>query len=130
MPLKERLKKAMAEMAEVRTAVEKGEKSADDLQKAIDAVQEQLKAAEAAEELMRGLNSAEAEEKAADQEGKKPVYKTLGAKVAAKMAEAKGDIKDQSFHLFVPGIKAAAVMDIPSGISPALTDVDTRIVEG
>ena len=133
MPLKERLKKAMAEMAEVRTAVEKGEKSADDLQKAIDAVkavQEQLKAAEAAEELMRGLNSAKPEEKAADQEGKKPVYKTLGAKVAAKMAEAKGDIKDQSFHLFVPGIKAAAVMDIPSGISPALTDVDTRIVEG
>ena len=123
----------MAEMAEIKTAVEKGEKSADDLQKAIDAVkavQEQLKAAEAAEELMKGLNSAEAEEKAADQEGKKPVYKTLGAKVAAKMAEAKGDIKDQSFHLFVPGIKAAAVMEIPSGISPALTDVDTRIVEG
>ena len=76
MPLKERLKKAMAEMAEVKTAVEKGEKSADDLQKAIDvvkAVQEQLKAAEAAEERMRGLNSAEAEEKGAEQEGKKPV---------------------------------------------------------
>ena len=123
----------MAEMAEVKTAVEKGEKSADDLQKAIDAVkavQEQLKAAEAAEELMRGLNSEKPEEKAADQEGKKPVYKTLGAKVAAKAAEIKENVKDQDYHVIVSGIKAAETMDTPSSISPALTDVDTRIVEG
>lgn len=133
MPLKERLKKAMADMAEVKTAVEKGEKSADDLQKAIDAVkavQAQISAAEAAEELMKGLNSAKTQEKEADQEGKMAVHKTIGEKVAAKMEQAKGDIKDQTFHLFVPGVKVAGVMDTPSSISPALTDVDTRIVEG
>ena len=131
MPLKERLKKAMAEMAEVKTAVEKGEKSAGDLQKAIDAVkavQAQISAAEAAEELMKGLQAPESAP--ADQEDKKVTYKTIGENVAAKAAESKGNIKEQNYHVVVSGLKAAAVMTIPSSINPALTDVDTRIVEG
>lgn len=130
MPLKERLKKAMAEMAEVKTAVEKGEKSADDLQKAIDAVkavQEQLKAAEAAEELMKGLKTPE--EGPADNEEKAKVYRSIGEEVAAKITNAGIDTK-KKFNIAVSGLKAAAVMNIPSSIGPALTDVDTRIVEG
>ena len=133
MNLEEMLKKAMETLKTVKAAVENGEKSAEDLKKATNEVKEiqaKIKAADEAAELLGGLKNKKPVEKAADQEGRKPSYKTLGAKVAAKMTEVKGDIKDQSFHLYVPGTKMAAVMDTPSSISPGLTDVDTRIVEG
>lgn len=133
MKLEEMLKKAMETLKTVKAAVENGEKSAEDLKKATDEVKEiqaKIKAADEAAALLDGLKNKKPVEKAADQEGRKPSYKTLGAKVAAKMTEVKGDIKDQSFHLYVPGTKVAAVMDTPSSISPGLTDVDTRIVEG
>ena len=60
MNLKEMLKKAIAEMTEVKKSVEKGAKSADDLQAAIAKVkelQDKVKAADEAEALMKGLNS-------------------------------------------------------------------------
>ena len=60
MNLKEMLKEAIAEMTEVKKSVEKGVKTADDLQAAIAKVkelQEKVKAADEAEELMKGLNS-------------------------------------------------------------------------
>lgn len=131
MNLKERLEAAKKALAATKAAVESGEKSAEDLQNAIKAVedlQEKIKAAEKAETLLEGLKKPE--EEPAEKETQKKTYKTVGEKVAAKMEQAKDDIKNQSFHIFVPGEKAAALMDTPSSISPALTDVDTRIVEG
>lgn len=130
MNLKERLEAAKKALAATKAAVESGEKSAEDLQNAIKAVedlQEKIKAAEKAETLLEGLKKPEKEP--AEKEAQK-TYKTVGEKVAAKMEQAKDDIKNQSFHIFVPSEKAAALMDTPSSISPALTDVDTRIVEG
>lgn len=132
MKLKERYAQAMRELKEVKEAVEKGEKTAEDMQKAIQAVNDAkaaLDAAEEAEKLMKGLENFKAE-KADLEEAKKTVYKTIGEQVAAKAAEAKDRVKNQDYHVIVPGLKAAAVMETPSSINPALVDVDTRIVEG
>ena len=56
-------------------------------------------------------------------------YKTIGEKVAAQVKES-GVSPKQKFNVNVPNLKVAAVMDTPSSISPATTDVDKRIVEG
>lgn len=132
MTLKERFEAAKTALAEVKSAVEAGEKSADDLQSAIaelESAQAQIKAAEEAENLMKGLEVPK-NEKADKEEEKKMEYKTIGEKVAAKAAEVKDHVKEQNYHVIVPGLKSAAVMDTPSSINPALVDVDTRIVEG
>lgn len=132
MTLKERFEAAKAALTEVKSAVEAGEKSAEDLQNAItelETVQAQIKAADEAEALMKGLETPKVE-KADKEEGKKMEYKTIGEQVAAKAAEAKDHVKEQNYHVIISGLKAAAVMDTPSSISPAVTDVDTRIVEG
>ena len=100
MNLKERLEAAKKALAAMKAAVESGEKSAEDLQNAIKAVedlQEKIKAAEKAETLLEGLKKPEKEP--AEKETQKKVYKTVGEKVAAKMEQAKGDIKNQSFHM-------------------------------
>lgn len=131
MTLLERLAEAKNTLASVKAAVEVGEKSAEDLQQAIESVksiQKDIDAADEAAELMKGLETPK--EEPADQEDKKVTYKTIGEQVAAKMNEVKDGIKEKNFNLIVPNLKSAAVMETPSSISPALTDVDTRIVEG
>lgn len=131
MTLKERFEAAKTALAEVKSAVEAGEKSAEDLQSAItelETVQAQIKAADEAEALMKGLEAPTVE--AAEKEEVNMEYKTIGEQVAAKAAEAKDHAKEQNYHVIVSGLKAAAVMDTPASISPAVTDVDTRIVEG
>lgn len=132
MNLKERFEAAKAELADIKASVEAGEKTADDLQNAITAVkdiQEQIKAADEAESLMKGLETPKEEKADKEEEEKKMEYKTIGEQVAAKVTEAQVDPK-QKFNIAVPNLKSAAVMDTPGSISPALTDVDTRIVEG
>ena len=132
MTLKDRYAQAQTDLADVKAAVEAGEKNADDLQSAIDAVKDikaQVDAAEEAEALLDGLKTPTVEP--AEKEEVTPMeYKTIGERVAAKAAEIKENVKDQDYHVIVSGIKAAETMDTPSSISPALTDVDTRIVEG
>ena len=131
MTLKEKLEKSKKNLAEVKAAVEAGEKTAEDLQNAITEVknlQAQIKAAEEAEEL---ISRFEAQRTAPpSNEDKATPYKTVGEQVAAKVKSFGGNIKEQDYHVVVSGIKAAATMSTPSSISPALTDVDTRIVEG
>ena len=64
MTLKERFEAAKAALAEVKSAVEAGEKSAEDLQGAItelETVQAQIKAADEAEALMKGLETPKVE---------------------------------------------------------------------
>lgn len=128
MNLKEQLKKAMENMANIKAAVESGEKSADDLTEAIkevEAIQAKIKAADDAEKLMNSLGTKDVpDEKGTDE----PKYRTLGEKAAAK-AKEKGVSGRDIFQVTVEGRKSAAPMTIPSSIQPALTDVDTRIVE-
>lgn len=128
MTLKERFEAAKTALAEVKSAVEAGTKSVNELNDAItemETVNGLLQKANEAETLMRGLESPKEEK--ADQEEKTMEYKTIGEKAAAVMAEVKDGIKEKSFNI---NVKSAAVMDTPSSIAPALTDVDTRIVEG
>lgn len=128
MTLKERLEEAKTNLAAVKAAVEAGEKSAEDLQGAIDAVkgvQAQIKAANEAEELMKGLK-APAEAKA-EQEEKAMQYKTLGEFAAAKVKEANID-SSHKINFTTPAFKAAAPMLIPSDVKPAITTYDTNVV--
>ena len=129
MNLRELLKKAMENMANVKAAVESGEKSADDLAEAIkevESLQAKIKAAEDAERLMNSLGTKDVPDEKGNDE---PKYKTVGEYAAAKVKEA-GVETGKKFSVSAVDFKAAAPMTIPSGISPALTDVDTRIVEG
>lgn len=130
MTLLEKLAEAKENLTQVKAAVEAEEKTADELNDAIKAVkdiQSQITAADEAEELIKGLEGP-IEEKA-EQEEKTVEYKTIGEKVAAQVKES-GITTKQKFNVNVPNLKVAAVMDTPSSISPALTDVDRRIVEG
>lgn len=127
--LKKALEEAKKNMAEIKAAVEKGEKTAEDLQAAIDAVkdaQEKLKAAEAAEKLMESFGTIDVKEEGEEGEAK---AKSIGEK-AAEAVKASGASAKAKVDVTVDGVKSASVMTLPSSIQPALTDVDTRIVEG
>ena len=129
MNLKERLKAAMEKMAEIKEAVEKGEKSADELAACIEEVkglQAQVKAADEAEQLINSLGPVNV---LADTEEQEPTYKSVGEYAAAMLKKAGANAKSK-FNVTAAEFKAAGVMKIPSSIQPALTDVDTRIVEG
>ena len=74
MTLKERFEAAKTALAEVKSAVEAGEKSAEDLQSAItelETVQAQIKAADEAEALMKGLETPKAEKRPTKRRKKK-----------------------------------------------------------
>lgn len=129
MSLLKKLTEAQENLAQVKEAVENGEKTVEDLQTAIDGVKEaqaKVDAADEAQELIKSLGSNEGE---ADKEEGKMEYKNIGEYVADNVKKANIDTKTK-FNLTVPAFKSAAPMDTPSAISPALTDVDTRIVEG
>lgn len=130
MNLLEKLAEAKENLTQVKAAVEAGEKSAEDLSEAIETVktlQSQIKAADEAEALMKALETPKEEK--AEKEEKTMEYKTIGEQVAAQVKES-GASPKQKFNVNVPNLKAAAVMDTPSSISSAITDVDKRIVEG
>ena len=127
MNLKKALEEARKNLAEIKTAVENGEKKAEDLEAAIEAVkvaQKNLEAAEAAEALMKSLGTADV-----PSENEEPAAKSIGEQVAAAV-KAQGVSAKTKFNVSAHGEKSAAVMTTPSSISPALTDIDKRIVEG
>ena len=116
MTLKERFEAAKAALAEVKSAVEAGEKSADDLQGAItelETVQAQIKAADEAEALMKGLETPTAEK--ADKENIEMSIMEELAKKAAEMEDRKSGV---SVH-----VKAAT--DVVS--APQIADIDRTI---
>ena len=116
MTLKERFEAAKAALAEVKSAVEAGEKSAEDLQTAItelETVQAQIKAADEAEALMKGLETPTAEK--ADKENIEMSIMEELAKKAAEMEDRKSGV---SVH-----VKAAT--DVVT--APQIADIDRAI---
>lgn len=116
MTLKERFEAAKTALAEVKSAVEAGEKSAEDLQNAItelETVQAQIKAADEAEALMKGLETPTAEK--ADKENIEMSIMEELAKKAAEMEDRKSGV---SVH-----VKAAT--DVVS--APQIADIDRTI---
>lgn len=125
MNLKEKVNAAMTSLADVKKAVESGEKNAEDLQNAIDAVntaKADLAAAEKADALLASM--ATPEETPAE---KKTAKKSLGDTVAEAVKNI--DFKSEK-HSQTVSYKAATTMDLPASIAPATTDVDKRVVEG
>ena len=116
MTLKERFEAAKAALTEAKSAVEAGEKSAEDLQTAItelETVQAQIKAADEAEALMKGLETPTAEK--ADKENIEMSIMEELAKKAAEMEDRKSGV---SVH-----VKAAT--DVVS--APQIADIDRAI---
>ena len=126
MTLLEKLTEATKNLTQVKTAVEAGEKSADELAAAIENVktaQKNVDEANEAEALMKALETP-AEEKA-DMEEKTMEYKSLGEFVAANVKEANIDLRKGPYT--TPAFKVAAPMTIPSGVKPAITTYDQNV---
>ena len=118
MTLLERLEAAKAELTNVKTAVEAGEKSADDLQNAITAVknaQAQIDAADEAEALMKGLETPKVE-KADKEVEEKAMPRTLGENFVEAI---KNQQIGKKFDLNVPAFKAATDTQTSLRTSPA-----------
>lgn len=126
MTLLEKLEEAKANL---KALTENSEAKTEDLNEAIKTVedlQEQIKAADKAEALMKSLTAPE--KSPADMEEEKKVdYKNLGEFVAAKVKEANISAK-QKFVFTAPAFKVAGPMTIPSSVKPALVDYDTNVV--
>lgn len=130
MTLLEKLQEAQVGLEQIMQAVEAGEGSTEELKEATEEVkslQAKIKAADEAEKLMASFK-APVEEKA-EKEEKKDMARNIGEHVVEAVKASNINPK-QKFNLTAPAFKAAAVMDTPSSISPAITDVDKRIVEG
>ena len=129
MTLKERFEAAKTALAEVKSAVEAGEKSAEDLQSAItelETVQAQIKAADEAEALMKGLETPKAE-KADKEEEKKAMPRTLGENFVEAI---KNQQIGKKFDLNVPAFKAATdTQTSPAGAVDFATTFDKTVVE-
>ena len=103
MTLKDRFEAAKTALAEVKSAVEAGEKSADDLQGAItelETVQAQMKAADEAEALMKGLETPKVE-KADKEVEEKAMPRTLGENF---VEEIKKQTIGKKFDLNIPAL--------------------------
>ena len=127
MSLMDNLAEAKATLAEVKEAVESGEKGAEELSEAIEGVkdaQSKVDAANEAHALLKGLESEKSEP--AEKEAKK-MANNLG-EFAAEIIEEKGIDVHEKFNLVTPMFKSAAPMDTPSAISGALTTYDTNLV--
>lgn len=116
MNLKERLIEAQGILAEVKTAVEAGEKSAEDLQTAIEnvkSIQSQIDAADEAETLIKSLGAPE--EAPAETENEKMNVMEEFAQKASEMKDRKSGV---SVH-----IKAAT--DVVT--APQIADIDRSV---
>ena len=129
MTLKERFEAAKTALAEVKSAVEAGEKSADDLQGAItelETVQAQMKAADEAEALMKGLETPKVE-KADKEVEEKAMPRTLGENF---VEEIKKQTIGKKFDLNIPAFKAATdTQTSPAGAVDFATTFDKTVVE-
>ena len=127
MTLMEKLAEAQENLALVKTAVESGEKSADDLSDAINAVKEaqaKVDAAEEAEQMMKGLESPK-EEKADKEE--KSMAKNIGENFIdhIKSMEKIGT----RFDISAPSFKAATdTQTSPAGAVDFATTFDKNVV--
>ena len=116
MNLKERLIEAQGVLAEVKTAVEAGEKSAEDLSSAIEnvkSIQSQIDAAEEADKLIKSLGAPD--DAPAEKENEKMTVMEELAQKAAEMKDRKSGI---SMH-----IKAATTVVT----APQIADVDKSV---
>ena len=129
MTLKERFGAAKTALAEVKSAVEAGEKSADDLQNAItefETAQAQIKAAEEAENLIRGLEAPKVEK--ADKEGEEIIMpKNIGDHFVNFVKESQHGKK---FDLAAPVFVKAATdtQTSPAGAVDFATTFDKNVV--
>lgn len=127
MKLKEVLEKAKKELEETKTAVEAGEKSAEDLQAAIGAVktaQANLKAAEEAEAMMEALGTPDVKN-----EGEEKPAKSLGENFVKIV---KKENVGKKFSISAPEFKASTdIQKTPttSGVSAFATTFDKNVVE-
>ena len=126
MNLKEMLKEAMDTLKNVKAAVEKGEKTADDLQQATDAVkdiQAKIKAAEAAEKILNDIGAPEEKE---DDEPKQA--KNLGENF---INFVKANPIGKKFNVVAPEFKTYSdIQKTPttSGVSAYATTYDRNVV--
>lgn len=131
MTLKERFEAAKTALAEVKSAVEAGEKSADDLQSAIaefESAHAQIKAAEEAENLIKGLEVPKNEK--ADKEMEEIIMpKNLGDHFVNFVKESQHGKK---FDLAAPVfVKAATdIQTSPVGAVDFATTFDKNVVTG
>lgn len=130
MTLKEMLEAAKKSLAEVKKGVESGEKTAEDLTKAINDVkdiQAKMDAAAQADELLRGLSKPETAP--AEKNDKKPEFKSLGDYVAHELKASGTDLNKKGANITIES-KSAATMDKPSDIAPATAEYEREIIEG
>lgn len=128
MNLKERLEAAMKKMAEIKAAVEKGEKKADELNEAITevkALEAEVKAAEEAEALIKSLGTKDVPN---ENETKKAKARTLGDNFVEFVKKMKFG---KSFNLVAPVyVKANTdTQTSPSGAVDFATTYDKNVVE-
>ena len=128
MNLKEKLKEAIETLANAKKAVEKGEKSAADLQEAIDKVQElqeKLKAAADAENILSTIGTP------GEKDPEKPMQaKSLGEHFA-NFVKAKGKIATRDgFNIVAPDFAKAAtdIQTSPLGAVDFATTFDRNVV--
>ena len=127
--LKKKLEEARKNLAETKAAVEAGEKTADDLNEAIKAVetaQKNLEAAESAEKMMKSFGTID--KKSENEEDKKSTPRTLGDNFVEFIKNAKVGKK---FNVVAPVyIKAATdTQTSPSGAVDFATTFDRNVVE-
>lgn len=126
MNLMEKLAKAKEDLAEIKAAVEKGEKNADELKSAIEAVksaQAEVDAANEADELIKSLGSNEG-----GAEKKKIEIKSIGENFVEVVKNAEVGKK---FSVNAPSFKAASDPQLsPAGAVGFATTFDKTVVEG
>lgn len=128
MNLKERLEAARLKMAEIKAGVEKGEKTAEDLNEAIkevEALQADIKAAEEADKLIKSLGAPAPKDESGEAE---PKAKSLGENFANFV---KSMNVEKKFNLVAPVYVKANTdpMTSPSGAVDFATTFDRRVVE-
>lgn len=128
MNLKEMLKKAMENMANVKAAVEAGEKTAEDLNEAIKSVEDlqaKIKAADDAEKLIKSLGTKDVPN---EKETEKAKARTLGDSFVEFVKKMKFG---KSFNLVAPVyVKANTdTQTSPSGAVDFATTYDKNVVE-
>ena len=130
MTLEEKLKKAKEDLEEVKKAVENGEKKNEDLQKAINDVEDiqaKMESVKKAEDLMKGLSDTAPTK--APAEPKEAEYKTIGERAAYGLKKSGVSIGEKGSSVTID-CKSAAVMDIPSSVSGATTRYEKEVIEG
>lgn len=119
MNLKERLAALLKDMENAETL-----EDAQRIKGEIDAVNEKIALAEEKSRILDGLKASDPVEA----KGAEAPARTLGEHAARAVKGHNAMV--EKFAVTAPDFKAAAVMQLPSTVSAATTDVDTRIVEG